>query len=260
MVEHDPKSSRTRSLTRLVIGGFEIGADELMRRLLIWERDAAQAMAKSQDSPGSQTLPDAENAQASSPSGIEPAVTQVQAQRNHEQARLALIGLVFEMQDNLRHSLTLLGKMENLAGRFLDPFLKPLRTHRLFDPARSEINRLVDRGETEIARWVARGRQEDAHSRVLAEMAFDDVVDTYIEYLAANPEVQDLVQSQSTGLANEVIEEVRERTVSADTFLEGVARSLLRRVPRRALPEPPNSVRQHAASLRPEKKTRPPSR
>lgn len=90
-----------------------------------------------------------------------------------------------------------------------------------------------------MARWVEVGRAEEARSRALARVAFDKTVDQYIEYLTTNPEVQELVQTQSTGLANEVIEEVRERTVSADSLLEGMARSFLRRLPRRALPPPP---------------------
>jgi 16S rRNA A1518/A1519 N6-dimethyltransferase RsmA/KsgA/DIM1 with predicted DNA glycosylase/AP lyase activity len=74
-------------------------------------------------------------------------------------------------------------------------------------------------------------------------------VDGYIDYLTTNPEVQELVQLQSTSLATEVVEEVRERSVSADTFLEGIARSLLRRVPRAFLPEPPPEVRSAAVHI-----------
>jgi hypothetical protein len=119
-----------------------------------------------------------------------------------------------------------------------------------FAPVHRSYKDWVERGEREVERWISLGKEEEKHSRLLAEIAFDKTVDTYIEYLTNNPEVKELVQSQSTGLATEVIEEVRERTVSADTFLEGLARSLLRREPRSHLPVPPANVRLNAASFR----------
>ena len=226
-----------KSITRLVIGGVEIGADELLSRLKIWEDEVEMKFQE-----GSTASP------ASAPGSLQTATS--------DQARLALIGLVFEMQDGLRYGITIFGRLERLITRLVQPILQPILGSRVLAPTRRQYDRLVVRGQEEVSRWIQRGRQEDLHSRVLAEKGFDDVVDTYIEYLATNPELQELVQTQSTGLANEVVEEVRERTVSADTFLESVARSLLRRVPRSALPEPPLALRSHAASLRPEKKGR----
>jgi len=71
--------------------------------------------------------------------------------------------------------------------------------------------------------------------------------DGYINYLNKNPEnVQDLLAGQSTGLATELVEEVRERTVSADNVFEMIARSILRRTPREELPEPPPEVQRRA--------------
>jgi hypothetical protein len=107
-----------------------------------------------------------------------------------------------------------------------------------------------------VARWAALGRVEDEHSQALARFAFDKTVDKYIEYLTTNPEVQELVQQQSTGLANEVIEEVRERTVSIDNLLEGMARSVLRRMPRAVLPAPPETLRMSASPHPPQKSKR----
>ena len=71
--------------------------------------------------------------------------------------------------------------------------------------------------------------------------------DEYIEYLNTNPAmVQDLLTGQSTGIATELMEEVRERTVSADNVFEMIARSILRRTPREQLPEPPPDVQRRA--------------
>lgn len=74
-------------------------------------------------------------------------------------------------------------------------------------------------------------------------MLVQQVGDEYLSYLHQNPEqVQVLVQGQSIDMATEVMEEVRERTVTADSFIELLARSLLRRTPREKLPEPSTQV------------------
>ncbi len=71
--------------------------------------------------------------------------------------------------------------------------------------------------------------------------------DTYIEYLNRHPDsVQTLIQGQSLGLAGQVMDGVRERTVTADTVAEMVARRLLRRAPRSELPKPSHEIMRRA--------------
>lgn len=74
----------------------------------------------------------------------------------------------------------------------------------------------------------------------------------YLDYLHdENPEaVQDLIQGQSLGLAEEVMDQVRERTVTADSLLETMVRAILRRTPRENIPEPPDAIKQQAAPIR----------
>ena len=55
--------------------------------------------------------------------------------------------------------------------------------------------------------------------------------------------VQEIIQQQSLGMADEAIEEVRERTVTGDMLLERPVRSLLRRSPRESLPAPIELIR-----------------
>jgi len=71
--------------------------------------------------------------------------------------------------------------------------------------------------------------------------------DRYVEHLQENSEaIRALVQSQSAGLASEVADSVRERTVTADTLLERFVRSVLRRRPREELDGSPPEVRDQA--------------
>ncbi len=68
--------------------------------------------------------------------------------------------------------------------------------------------------------------------------------DRYLNYLQEeNPEaLQALIQGQSLSLAGEITNELRARTVTADSAVELIVRSLLRRPPRRELPLPPPEV------------------
>jgi hypothetical protein len=75
--------------------------------------------------------------------------------------------------------------------------------------------------------------------------------DAYIAYLNANPEsVQQLVTGQSVGMATEVMDEVRERTVTADSVVEMLVRNILRRKPREQVEAPPPQVQRRAEHAR----------
>jgi hypothetical protein len=110
------------------------------------------------------------------------------------------------------------------------------------------------RTDPELARLVSSQAQT-----LLDELADDPSLtsvirsqgDRYVDHLQENPEaVQELVRGQSAGLAEEVANSVRQRTVSADILLERFVRTLLRRRPRRDLPDPPREVQEQAQSRR----------
>jgi hypothetical protein len=96
---------------------------------------------------------------------------------------------------------------------------------------------------------MAIGQREEARSRVLADQTFNRIVDDFIDYLGDKPEVQELIAGQTTGLAGEVLNEVRERTVSGDSFLEGIVRAVMRKTPRAELPPPSTEIRQGAVKV-----------
>jgi hypothetical protein len=261
-------ASHLRSLTRLILGGAEVGLDELLRLLQVWEAETARLQAETAHLQSENTHLQADAAkllaegELQAPGSSEgQALTGELSEKHADRLRYAFIGWLFESEAALLRRASLLGRPEGAATRWMRLWARPaaaLQGSPLFSPFRGRLDRWAARGEREVRRWIALGREEEAHSRLLARVAFDKTVDEYIEYLTTNPEVKDLVQMQSTGLANEVIEEVRERTVSADTFLEGLARSLLHRLPRRQLPGPPSSLTARAAPSRhlsrPEKK------
>ncbi len=240
------RGSRTRSLARLLVGSALTGAEELQRQLSAWEDEleALRSPAPAQPEPGA-GLRDEPFVFSQPPADESSAVL----------LRYALIGWLMEREAMLGKRLSQAGRLSRGLWKLANEFgqrantgrvLGPLAHSRFFNPLRRQYDDFLARGETELERWIALGRQEELHSRDLSRLATKRTVDESIEYLAQNPQVEQLVETQSTGLANEVVEEVRERTVSADTFVESLVRTLLHRTPRGKLPEPPAPV-QHLA-------------
>ena len=165
-----------------------------------------------------------------------------------------------------------------LAGAMWSAF-RPVTTSFLFRPFWIPVRSVATRGEARLERYTRIGRNEEQRSRKLAGevtgLLIEDIVryvadnpgvkalidaqvaglatraetldplvrevgDRYIAYLNEHPEdVQNLVQGQAVGMATEVRDDVRTITVTGDTFLETLARALLRRTPREDLPPPP---------------------
>lgn len=242
-----PKSPALRALMRLFVGGTLTGAEELLRQMRAWE-DELEAL---------RSAPPPPSGQPASPAGQENPFVFSQPPAEETPAvllRYALIGWLMEGEKRLSRRISQAEQIRrgvwNLASPLVKPWLAPFKHSRLFAPLRREYDDFLRRGQTELERWIEIGRQEELRSRDLTRMAAKRTVDDSIEYLATNPKVEQLVETQSTGLANEVVEEVRERTISADTFVESLVRTLLKRTPRPRLPEPPETVRQSADGFR----------
>lgn len=238
------------SITRLVVGGVLWGMDAFMDSLLSWDvlRRQTSGLEVRQDplqpaSPGWQ-----------SGERDEPILPQLRYQysENFIRRRNAVVGLVFAARQSLLRGLQQLDQLQrNISGRVAA--VTPADDNRLLQPLRRQFGALVQRGEQEVSMLVRLGQRESEISRTLVETALHESVEESIEYLAEHPEVKELVQLQSTGLADEAVEEIRERSVSADNFVEGLVRYLLRRMPRQEIPPPPPEVREHAERYRPER-------
>jgi hypothetical protein len=230
-----------RSLTRLIIGAAGIGVNELRLRLRKWEDEIDQAHTQEQTRTGQVPL-----------DGVidQPEETEL---KSDEILRYALIGMLFDTQEIIKSGSVKVVKVGRRIRSTTSPLLRPLASSRLLAPARKSYKKMVSIGQRRVDHWIDIGRLEETHSRMMAETALSGTVDETIDYLAENPGVQQLVTSQTTNLAQEVVEEVRERTVSADILLEGLSRALFRRKPRHALPPPPTEVQMSAVTLRPTK-------
>jgi hypothetical protein len=213
MAEADAES--LRSLTRLLVGGALVGWDELLSHLQAWENEIAAAQAQESD---------AINAPPQDPAAT---------------LRFAMIGLLFESQDRLvKGSKKALNLFWQATESFWSPVLNRAGASRQLDPVRNRYDELVRRGEAVTRRWVDRGQNEEARSRQLARTAAQQSFDTSMDQLGQAPALEELIRRQSAGLTQTAMDEARSRTVSGDMVAENLARSILRRVPRRQLHEP----------------------
>ncbi|NTU77790.1 MAG: hypothetical protein HGA45_00060 [Chloroflexales bacterium] len=73
---------------------------------------------------------------------------------------------------------------------------------------------------------------EEAVRHLVGTQAMADAIET----LSRSPALVELVTTQGSSVASEILEEVRERGVSGDQLLEGIARRIMRRPPRSKLP------------------------
>ncbi len=216
--EHDPFDA----FVRLVIGTGLVGVEELGRYLQEWEKTAREEEG--------QITPDQEDTQAAV-------------------IRYAVLGALFEAKDFVEESASQLSQTAENLGHAIAHTAQPVTNSRFFQPIQKQFNTLVKRGEEKLTPLVARGRREDPATRALAREAITQAVDEVIEYLAENEEVTELIQQQSMGMATEVVEDVRTRTVTADTVLEHFTRRLARRRPREKLPPPSPEILAYSERL-----------
>jgi hypothetical protein len=232
-----------RTFTRLVVGTALLGIDELSYRASAWEQQAAQANAGVASALSiALDIPAPAETHAPAASGELIVVLESQPEAGPADTAtladgeigLAMIGWIFATHERLRASRNP-GHMLQAAGAQLVSSAAALVGESLGWVSGNRPARPTAAHDPQIQTWITRGRIEARHSRTLALAALNDITQDIIGALAKEPAIQNLIQSQSTTLAGEVLGEVRERTVSADIYVD----SLLRRLFRRARRSPP---------------------
>ena len=232
-----------RSLTRMVVGGAILGVEELMDRLDIWEQEIDRDPVET--IPAEMVVYDVVDESTLTETGV------YEPQMDSSNTRHVLVGLIFDSQTKIEQRITALRRFEQRTSRRLLAPFEPLSKSKLGRNFNSRFENFVRRGESEVARLAEIGKVEEYRSRKLAITATTETVDESIDYLTDNEELQELITMQGVGIAGEALEEVRERTVSADDFFESVVRAILRRTPRKQLEAPPREVRLRTVHVRP---------
>jgi hypothetical protein len=224
-----------RRLIRLVVGVILVGQDALQKYLPLWETEARQIL----DELEKKTSPSAET-QTEAPGPV----TLTNTPWFPKAWEFRLIGLAFESPNYLRMAFKQLSQAPKSAWRATAPLRRPLDWLGVTDFTRNWLNGAHEQLKTDLERLEEIGRSESAPSRALGQAAVMESFDRFLQRLAENPEVQELVQTQTSGLTTEFVDEIRERTVSADTFVEVILRRLLKqpiRPPQKMEPIPPEA-------------------
>jgi DNA-binding protein H-NS len=208
-------------LIRLIIGTGLIGAEELGQYLQQWEENARHHAAT-----------------MDAPEETKAAVV-----------RYAVLGALFELKDKVELGLENLVETAVTISQTVSQKSQPVTKSRFYQPIQKKYDELVAFGEAKLNPLVERGRREDPVARALAREALGESIDEVIEFLAENEEITELIQQQSLGMANEVVEDVRTRTVTADNVMERITRNLLRKSQREELPPPSPAVQAQAIRL-----------
>jgi hypothetical protein len=150
--------------------------------------------------------------------------------------RYAVVGFLFEGQQRIRSQTVSLGNWVAGSANMAANAARPVTNSWLMTPLRRPMQAFVRQCETEAARLIHRGRIEEAVSRIMARELSDEAVSLLLGYLGDKPEVRTLIQEQGFSMADEVMGEMQEVGVAADTFLETVVRRILHRGPRQSPP------------------------
>jgi hypothetical protein len=196
------------ALMRLLVGGTLEGADELLRRLRQWE--------------------------ASTETGASIAPGETPADRR----RYALVGLLAESTAWARYGVDAARRLSRPFARLLLVDVPAILRMTPAEPLIARVDTRVARQRATLDRWVRVGRQEERRGRLLSRRAVSSTMDELLDELAHNPELRELIEQQSAEVAGTAVDEVRERTLSADLWLEKLVHSMLRRSARERAPQP----------------------
>ena len=199
---------------RFLVGGVLEGVDELNRRLKV-----AQAELK---------------AETAAITTVDPEETEL------DRLRYALIGAMVQTPEVVHQGLATANRVSRKATDLIAKVTNPLTSSWVMRPARRRYERFVSRGEARYQRLLDRGRAEEQSGRALVRRTTANGIDELLDYLAQKPEIRALVQQQSIGMADEMMGEIRDRSATADALAERIARAILRRPQREALPEEAN--------------------
>jgi hypothetical protein len=212
----DDEFAATSALMRLLLGGILEGAETTRDRLHEWERAARSAAQPTRSQPASELL------------------------------RYMVVGMLFEAEAQVRRRfsemLSHLMRLYDEAEYGYTMWLTPALRHTPLDGLRKGLDEVLLMALLTADRWTARGWIEEQRGRGMARHATTSVIDELLDYMAHNPEVRRLIEQQGIDIADSAVDEVRERTASADKWIEQLARRLLHRRANDSLAKPTDTL------------------
>lgn len=152
----------------------------------------------------------------------------------YRRARYLTLGVAADARKAAERGLTFADNVTDTAGRAFWTVAGPVWNSTLLSPVRRPVQRWRQAGEEQVRHWIASGMQQEMRSRAVATASLTNLVQESVTDLTNNPDiqvlVQEVIQSQSIGLASQLLFEFRERLLSLDIFFQGLFG--------RAVPEP----------------------
>jgi uncharacterized RDD family membrane protein YckC len=144
----------------------------------------------------------------------------------YRQTRYLAIGAAGDARKLAERGLGVVNEVTDTAGRTFWRFAGPVWGSALLSPVRRPVQRWRLRGEDQVQRWIADGMQQEARSRAVASASLNNLVQESVTDLTNNPEiqvlVQEVIQSQSVSLVGQIFQEIRERLLSMDIWVQGI--------------------------------------
>ena len=234
--------SLIQSLTRLTIGGLVIGYEIASERLQKWESLVDEELIINNSKSGQieivgdevseQTIASNEHEEIIEEINNPPSVSGsviVFHELPADSLKYPAVGLLFHGQNIIREGIR---KVDHSSRKVSNTIVDSLSRFSFFTKIDKRFNDLVSRGNVVLQPLAEKGRMEYKRSRVIAEKAYSDTYQDVLNTLSESEEVQNLIQDQSVGLASEVVEEMRERSVSADDYIDSLLRRILKKKPR----------------------------
>src|SRR3954453_3944914 len=218
-----------RSFARLGLGAAEIAAEKLGTNLRLWELRVQQVPElftepEPEELPAGRVVVEREVVETEDMllEEVDVRVERVPMARarNAEDFRLALIGAVFDSGRRLSSIRPELPPLARGTLRVLTGALNVIGVPEALRFARGRLSPIRGMTQERFDELVRIGRMEERHSRLLAEVAFEDVSDSSIGEMAqrvsTSEELRRVIRTESAGATEEVIDEVRDRAAGAD--------------------------------------------
>lgn len=153
----------------------------------------------------------------------------------YRRTRYLTIGMAGDARKAAERGLEFVDDVTDTAGRLVWRVAGPVWASGLLTPIRNPVRRWRKRGEEQVQQWITAGMIQENHSRAVASASINNFVQESVTDITNNPEVQvmvqEVIQSQSVGIVAQILQEVRERLISLDIWVQGVFGSAMPATP-----------------------------
>lgn len=153
----------------------------------------------------------------------------------YRRTRYLTIGMAGDVRKAAERGLGFVDDVTDTAGKAMWRVVGPVWTSSLMTPIRTPVRRWRKRGEDQVQQWIAQGMVQENRSRAIASASLNNLVQESVTDLTNNSEVQvlvqEVIQSQSIGIVGQLMQEIRERLISLDIWVQGIFGSAMPTTP-----------------------------